>query len=229
MSISPALTKNAYAYEQVRLRIMNGELAPGQALAQSKLAAELGVSLTPMREALRRLDAEGLVTIDAHKNACVSTLTDAEARNLFTVRERLDPMAAALAAEHRTATDIEAIKAAAAAMKPLNKESTLEALGAHRDFHRAIYRASHNDVLINILDSLWDKADRYRQIALQERRDSATESKRVAAEHRQIMKAVIEGDAETAEEAMTTHVRESLGRLAIDVLANGTEQESATR
>jgi DNA-binding GntR family transcriptional regulator len=228
MSVPPALTKNAYAYEQVRLRIMTGDLTPGQPLAQSKLAAELGVSLTPMREALRRLDAEGLVTIDAHKNACVSALTDTEARNLFTVRERLDPMAAALAAEHRTQADIKAIKVAAAALKPLNKDANLEALGAHREFHRAIYRASHNDLLVNILESLWDKADRYRQIALPERCDSATEAKRVAAEHRQIMKAVIDGDPAAAQSVMTTHVRESLGRLAIEVLTEVTEQETAT-
>jgi DNA-binding GntR family transcriptional regulator len=219
LSFPPTLTKNAYAYEQVRLRIMNGELVPGQPLAQSKLAAELGVSLTPMREALRRLDAEGLVSIDAHKNACVAALTDTEARNLFTVRERLDPMAAALAAEHRTESDIAAIKTAAAAMKPLNKGTDLEALGAHRAFHRAIYRASHNELLINILESLWDKADRYRQIGLKERHDSAAEIKRIDAEHRNIMKAVIDGDAVAAEAAMTAHVRGSLGRRAIDILS----------
>ena len=214
----PALTKNAYAYQSVRERIMSGELAPGETLAQSQLAAELGLSLTPMREALRKLDAEGLVSIDAHRNARVARLTAVEARDLFLVRERLDPMAASLAAEHRTEADIEGIKKASEAMKPLADIADLAALAAHREFHRAIYRASHNELLISILESLWDKADRYRQVGLAARKDSAADKKRVAAEHQRIMEAVIAGDAAAAEKQMTAHVRGSLGRRAIDAL-----------
>lgn len=216
----PALTKNAYAYQSVRERIMSGELAPGETLAQSQLAAELGLSLTPMREALRKLDAEGLVSIDAHRNARVAQLTAAEARDLFLVRERLDPMAASLAAEHRTKADIERIKKAAEAMKPLADIADLAALAAHREFHRAIYRASHNELLVNILESLWDKADRYRQVGLAARKDSAADKKRVAAEHQRIMEAVIAGDTAAAERQMTEHVRGSLGRRAIDALGD---------
>lgn len=214
----PALTKNAYAYQSVRELIMSGAIPPGESLAQSQLAANLGVSLTPMREALRKLEAEGLITIDAHRNAKVAPLTAHEAQDLFQVRERLDPMAAALAAANRTADDIELILRAAATMKPLADTADLAALAAHREFHRAIYRASHNDLLINMLESLWDKADRYRQIGLAARKDSIADKDRVAAEHERIMQAVIGGNQERAEFEMTTHVRGSLGRRAIDAL-----------
>ncbi|GLB68891.1 GntR family transcriptional regulator [Arthrobacter mangrovi] len=219
MAMGRALTKNAYAYEEVRQRILVGSLEPGQALAQSQLAAELGVSLTPMREALRRLDAEGLVFIDAHKNARVATLSAVEATHLFEVRERMDPMAAALAAERRTDADIANIKAAAANLKPLEDKASLDALTAHRQFHRAVYTASHNDLLINLLEGLWDKADRYRQVGLNARKDSAADRKRVNREHESIMRAVINGDAAAAEKHMLAHVQGSLGRRAIDELA----------
>jgi len=219
MVVRQALTKNAYAYEEVRQRIMVGTLEPGQPLAQSQLAAELGVSLTPMREALRRLDAEGLVYIDAHKNARVATLSATEAKYLFEVRERMDPMAAALAAERRTDSDILRLKEAAARLKPLADESDLDALTAHREFHRAIYTASHNELLINLLEGLWDKADRYRQVGLKTRKDSAADRRRVDREHASIMKAVIAGNAAEAERQMLQHVQGSLGRRAIDELA----------
>ncbi len=219
MAVRQALTKNAYAYEEVRQRIMVGALEPGQPLAQSQLAAELGVSLTPMREALRRLDAEGLVYIDAHKNARVATLSATEAKHLFEVRERMDPMAAALAAERRTDSDIVRLKEAAARLKPLADESDLDALTAHREFHRAIYTASHNELLINLLEGLWDKADRYRQVGLKTRKDSAADRRRVDREHASIMKAVIAGNAADAERQMLQHVQGSLGRRAIDELA----------
>jgi DNA-binding GntR family transcriptional regulator len=219
MAVRQALTKNAYAYEEVRQRIMVGALEPGQPLAQSQLAAELGVSLTPMREALRRLDAEGLVYIDAHKNARVATLSATEAKHLFEVRERMDPMAAALAAERRTDSDIVRLKEAAARLKPLADESDLDALTAHREFHRAIYTASHNELLINLLEGLWDKADRYRQVGLKTRKDSAADRRRVDREHTSIMKAVIAGNAADAERQMLQHVQGSLGRRAIDELA----------
>lgn len=212
------MTKNAYAYHSVRELIMSGDLHPGEALAQAQLAADLGVSLTPMREALRKLEAEGLITIDAHRNAKVAPLTAREATDLFQVRERLDPMAALLAASNRTDDDIAQIRRAADRMKPLTDTADLQALAAHREFHRAIYRASHNDLLIGMLESLWDKADRYRQIGLASRKDSAADKSRVAREHERIMQAVIDGNAEAAEREMTDHVRGSLGRRAIDAL-----------
>lgn len=219
MAIGRPPTKNAYAYEEIRQRILTGALEPGQAVAQSQLAVELGVSLTPMREALRRLDAEGLVFIDAHKNARVATLSASEAAHLFEVRERMDPMGAALAAARRTETDIAKIKAAAAELKPLEDTMSLEALGAHRQFHRAIYTASHNDLLIGLLEGLWDKADRYRRIGLMARADSAADRARVNREHEAIMKSVIDGDATAAEEHMLRHVQGSLGRRAISELS----------
>jgi DNA-binding GntR family transcriptional regulator len=217
--VRPMLTKSDYAYGEVRERIMSGRLAQGATVNLEALAAELDVSTTPVREAMRRLASEGFVVLDAHRDAHVAPLTEAEARNLFEVRQQLDPLAIRLAAERRDAADRESIQEAAGHLEPLDAGSGLAALDAHRAFHVALYRASHNDLLISLLDGLWDKADRYRRAALESREDSAADRARVQAEHQSMMTAVLDGDADAAEEQMRRHVANSLGRRAIDVLA----------
>jgi DNA-binding GntR family transcriptional regulator len=215
----PTYTKSAYAYEELRRRVLSGELVQGQPISQEQLAAELGVSTTPLREALRRLDAEGLVTLDAHRDAKVSSLNADEARSLFEVREQLDPLATMLAAARRTAADMAAIKAALHDLEPLRSaRSDVQALLVHREFHRSVYTASHNPLLMSLLEGLWDKADRYRLVGLKSKADTDEDSERVREEHIAIADAVIAGDGKTAERLMKKHVRGSLGRRAIGAL-----------
>jgi DNA-binding GntR family transcriptional regulator len=216
---TPVFTKADYAYSEVRNRIMSGALAHGAVLNQEALAAELDVSTTPLREAMRRLSSEGLVILDAHRDARVAALTATEARSLFEIRQQLDPLAVRLAAERRDAVDVARIEDAAASLEPLDAGSSLAALEAHRAFHAALYRASHNDLLIGLLDGLWDKADRYRRVALEAREDSSDDRARVRAEHQALMAAVLDGDPDVAEQHMHRHVAGSLGRRAIDVLS----------
>ena len=126
------LTKTDYAYAALRERIMSGALPHGSPVSQEALAAELNVSTTPLREAMRRLASEGLVILDAHRDARVAPLTADEARSLFEVRQQLDPLAVRLAAERRSEADSARIKAAASSLKPLDAGSGLDALDAHR-------------------------------------------------------------------------------------------------
>jgi DNA-binding GntR family transcriptional regulator len=217
-------TKNDYAYAELQRRILTGVLPAGAVIPQAKLAAEIGVSTTPLREAIRRLSAEGMVELEAHRDARVTPVSADEARHLYQVRENLDPLAAALAAQMRTASDIAAISAAFDRLSPIASASDLDALVRHREFHRTVYRASGNPVLIDILERLWDKADRYRVIGLSHRGDSPEDRSRVTAEHRAIMEAVADGDADRANAVMRKHIGNSLGRRAIDALA----EDSAT-
>jgi len=220
-ALRPMLTKTDYAYTEVRERILSGRLRHGTTVGQEALAAELNVSTTPLREAMRRLASEGLVILDAHRDARVTPLTAAEARSLVEVRQQLDPLAVHLAAERRDTADRARIEEAAATLQPLDTGSGLAALEAHRAFHAALYRASHNDLLVGLLDGLWDKADRYRRATLEAGEDSPADRARVQAEHRAMMAAVLDGDPDAAEEHMRRHVANSLGRRAIDVLGDG--------
>ncbi len=97
------VTKCDSAYATIRQRILGGDLAPGQVLQQRELATALGISTTPLREALRRLATEGLVELDSHRDARIAALRAEQARDLLEVRLALDPVAASLAAQRRTA------------------------------------------------------------------------------------------------------------------------------
>jgi DNA-binding GntR family transcriptional regulator len=211
-------TKNDYAYAELRTRILNGELEAGAVIPQARLAQELGVSTTPLREAIRRLTAEGMIQLEAHRDARVTDVSAAEARHLYEVRESVDPLATALAAERHSESDLALMSRTLERLTPIRDVTNLDALMAHREFHRAVYRASGNPILIDILEKLWDKADRYRLIGLRAGGDTADDSERVATEHQAIFAAVAGGDPEAAAEVMRAHIGRSLGRRAIDAL-----------
>ncbi|PYC74977.1 GntR family transcriptional regulator [Micromonospora arborensis] len=211
-------TKSDFAYALVRDKILTNVYGPDTVLNQAALARELGISTTPLREALRRLKSEGLVELDAHRDARVTGLSAEEARDLLEMRRALDPLAAALAAERRATSDIAAMRAAYDRLRPLPDRPDAGDLTAHREFHRAIYTAAHNEVLIATLDGLWDKADRYRLVGLRDRRDQP-ERDETAAEHRAMLEAVIAGDGDRAATVLRTHIRGSLGAKALSSLS----------
>ncbi|SIO84496.1 GntR family transcriptional regulator [Nocardiopsis sp. JB363] len=218
MAPKQVFSKSEYAYEEMKQRILSDELRPGAAVNQEGIAAELGISTTPVREAFKRLASEGLMVLATHKDARVTELTFSEAQSLYEVRLNIDPLAARWAAERRTEGDISAIRTAVSALHPLTGTAELPALIAHREFHRAVYRASHNDPMIEILDSLWDKADRYRQFTLKYRSDTEAEIERVREEHQALADAVINGEPAAAEAVMREHISRSLGRQAMEKL-----------
>ena len=218
-------TKSDFAYRRVRELILSGQLEPGAVINQATLAREIGISTTPLREALRRLKQQGLVELDAHRDARVTPLDAEEARDLLEVRRSLDPLAASLAAERRTKQDIAEIRASLVGLVTLPSNPTVEQLVAHRRFHSAIYRASHNALLIDTLDGLWDTADRYRRHGLQVER-SAEERALKEQEHGLLLEAIVEGDAETAAEVMRAHIQTSLGAKSAWRLAKPAETQS---
>jgi DNA-binding GntR family transcriptional regulator len=176
-------SKSVFAYELVRARILRHEYVPGQTLNQAALADELGISTTPLREALRRLESEDLVELRTHSDARVTELSPEGARDLLELRLALDPMALSLAAERRTKGDISRIREAAVGMTALPDEPSISQLVTHRKFHQALYTASHNEALTRTLDSLWDKADRYRLMGLQVKRSQAERDERTREHH----------------------------------------------
>lgn len=220
------MTKAESAYELVREQVLSGDLEPGAVIAQATLARELGISTTPLREALRRLMTEGLVELDAHRDARVTRLTAEEARDLIEIRRSLDPLAAGLAAERRTREDLALIRATADELLPLRTDPGTAELLTHRRFHVAIYSASHNQMLVQTLDGLWDKADRYRRLALENGR-TEEDLDRTHTEHRAMVEAIAAGDADTAAAVMLAHVDASLGARAVDRLTSAAAQPVA--
>jgi DNA-binding GntR family transcriptional regulator len=207
-------TKSDYAYAKVRELILSGELPPGAVINQENLARTIGISTTPLREALKRLQQRGMVELGAHRDATVTTLSAEEARDLLEVRRALDPLAVALAAERRTKADIALMRAALDGPTTLPGNANFNMLVAHRRLHTAIYQASHNELLIETLDGCWDKADRYRMYGLQvERSDEERAQKDY--EHRLLVELVVAGDGATAAEVMREHIDTSLGAKSV--------------
>lgn len=222
MTSPPYPSKSQFAYTEVKRRILAEELAPGGAIGQERLAADLGISTTPLREALKQLAGEGLVTLHSHRDATVTDLTATEAGDLLDLRRVLDPFAAGLAAERRSDADLATMATALDALHPVAAQPTAESLHAHRAFHRAVYRASHSPSLITILDGLWDRSDRYRLLGLRRRTSPAEHVERVRAEHAAIADAVAAGDPVAARTLMLAHVDRSLiGTVIADLAADG--------
>lgn len=176
-------TKAEAVYEEIRRRILRGILPPASSLNQDALAPELGVSVTPVREAMRRLEAEGLVQFQAHKSVIVSPLSLDELSEIYDVRLQLDPYAAAVATT-------KAGEAALARIEQMARTEVsrdpLEQATINRAFHRAIYAESRNGLLIEILDGLWERTDRYRIMLV----STEVDVKVVVREHLEIVAAM---------------------------------------
>jgi DNA-binding GntR family transcriptional regulator len=210
-------SKSDVAYHELRRLILTGALPAGSRLAQYELADNLQMSITPLREAIRKLSSEGLIELDTHKDARVSAISAHEARQLFEVRLALDPAAVELAADRRTDDDIALMRATVVRLRPVTRQWGEDALVAHREFHRALYLASHNDMLIKLLDDLWDKSDRYRRLGLE--LPAGEEPRTIDLnEHHQILDLVVARDAAAAGAVTRRHTQRSLTAAAINSL-----------
>jgi DNA-binding GntR family transcriptional regulator len=200
---SPAatsLTKSEYAYTQLRRSILENELAAGTVLDQEPLARSLGVSTTPVREALRRLEAEHLVVSRAHRETVVAPVTPEFVEEIFQIRLALDPLAAELATVRATEDDLALI--ASFRPGPPGRATGVERFHFSRHLHRAIYTACGNTRLVEILEQLWDVSDRRRFATLKSQRAIAASH----TEHVQIIDAVLARDAARVRKLMLEHV-----------------------
>lgn len=201
------LTKADMAYRRVREEIVEGAMAPGSAIDQEALAARLGLSTTPVREALRRLESESLVVSRPHRDTIVAPLTREQLEDTYTVRLALDPLAISIAARQAPDTELRSIlqlaHQAAADADPVSQ------MYQNRNLHRAMYRACGNAVLIQMLDALWDSSDRYRLATLQDDRTGL----RARTEHTDIAEAMVARHPAKAAKLMRQHVADSLARI----------------
>lgn len=197
-------TKSEWAYEEVRNMILGGELKPGATVNQEELASELNISVTPLREALRRLEGEGFATLNAHRTLTINGLRADELEDVYAMRLLLDPFAVSLATQRMTADQV-AVVTRLAKVHPRGGPTVI--LAANREFHRAVYAASGNSFLTRTLDQLWSAADRYRLALISEH---GSVMPRVDAEHSEIADAVAARDAAKAEALMYRHVSTTL-------------------
>lgn len=191
-----------FVYTTLRSEIMDGALAPGHRLREQELSERLQVSRTPVREALSRLQADGLLVMQQRSGMAVAELDDAGIIELYETREALEGTAAQLAARYANPRDIAAIRAALAAEEQAPDDLVLQQRH-NRAFHAVVLAASHNRFLVKSLQVLHDA------LALLGPTTLARPGRRERAqgEHRGILEAIERRDAVGAEALMRAHVR----------------------
>ncbi len=144
--------------------ILSGELKPDERLRQDELANNFGVSTMPIREALRHLQAEGLVAFHPRRGATVARLTTAEYEEIYRIREELEILACRWAAEHFERIPIDQLKRLLAEIEIAeNNLDVPRRLELVRDFFFSIFEASEKEHLLRVLSSLWDLSQQYRR------------------------------------------------------------------
>ena len=214
------VTKAEAVYLETRARILTGTLLPGLQVNQEALAGSLGVSITPLREALRRLEMEGLARLEAHRSVIIAPLTGRELDELYVIRMELDALAAGLAAAKASGAQVSLIGEFA---RRKAVKDPLAQLERNRTFHRAIYASCENAALIAYLDQLWDRTDRYRFILVKQELLGGPASTQ---DHIDIADAVAAGNAERAAQLTRDHIARSRKSIA-DIINARTAREHA--
>lgn len=195
------LTHAATVYEYVQRAIMDGTLAPGEVLREASVAEWCGVSRTPVREALQRLEQDGLVRRTA-TGMVVRQRTIEETLDMYDARLLLEAAAAKFAAERRTDVDLWQLKAALQAGEKALPDAASELVAANTQFHEAVWRASHSQSLLELLERLVNRW-RYPETTL----TTPGRWEQAMVEHRALFEAIASRDAEKAYALAEAHLK----------------------
>lgn len=202
------------AYTAIKEKIVNCEYLPETVLNEAGLIAELGVSRTPIREALSRLEHENLVRIMPKRGIFVTGFSLSDVREIYQVRELMEPHIIRLWGARIAKPVLETLKTTLLAMKPDTPEREFYRLDF--ELHRTIYDHCENKHFVQLLDRVFDQNHRIRILSgkLQHRLESSRE------EHLAIVEALLAGDTEAAARAMAAHLEQSR-KAAFDSLMLG--------
>ena len=201
-------------FNTLRQAILRGELKPGERLMEIQLANKLGVSRTPIREAIRKLELEGLVLMIPRKGAEVAEITEKSLRDVLEVRRALEELSVQLACEKITKEEIRELERVAKEFQQVVKSSDItEIAEVDVRFHDIIYTATDNQKLIQLLNNLREQMYRYRVEYL--KRDGVFPQ--LIAEHEAIIRHIENNEKEKATEVMCRHIDNQV-EAVIDVI-----------
>ncbi|TDN92169.1 GntR family transcriptional regulator [Microbacterium sp. BK668] len=196
--------------EALRSAILDGRYAPGERIRQEVLAERYGASRVPVREALRMLDAEGLVTLVANTGAWVSRISLAECEEMYQIRERIEPLLLRFNLPLLSPADVAELARLADAMEAT--DDVEEFLALDRAFHLSCYDLVPTSVLGDLVRQLWNRTQHYRRAFTRVFRAEGDRS--VHHEHHLLVAALRRGDADEAERVLAGHIRRTRLELA---------------
>ena len=188
---------------ELRLRILNGTLAPGERIRQEEVAEDFGASRLPVRDALRRLEADGLVTIVANTGAWVSKLSESECADAYQIRERLEPLLLEQGMLRLDEGEIKELEDLATSME--QAEDVESFLRLDREFHLLTYSEAPAGMVRDLVERLWNTTQHYRRAFAQ---INGIDSKSVThMEHRLIIDSIRRKDIDEAQRVLAGHIR----------------------
>lgn len=204
----PARQSAEYVYRRVRNAILDAELAPGETMSQVALAEELGVSRTPLREALRMLQGEGLIEARANRRVRVAPMSADDLEQLAALRVTLEAQALRLSVPRMTPEHLARLEGAIAEMAHYAEQRDMRRwLVPHAEYHRGLTDLA-GERFASLLAQLFDHAERYRRLHI-----GHGPSAWATADHREILDAVKAGDGPLAASMLAQH----LSRVAFEV------------
>lgn len=196
-------------FDHLETDILSGKYSRGEVLTESKLSQELGVSRTPIREALRRLEQEHIIE-ETGKGSVVIGISEKDVDDIFVIRKQLETLAAGIAAENCTEEQLSKLREALELQEfYLEKGDAEQIKQMDNRFHYIVYRLSGSTVFYDILVPLHKKIQKYRKIAVQ----SSGRAKASVEEHRKIYEAIASGNKALAEKYVLEHVENAYSHI----------------
>ena len=192
--------------ESLREAIRRGILKPGERIMEIQLAEELGVSRTPVREAIRKLELEGYVVMMPRRGTYVANMSIRDINEIFEIRTSLESLSNGLAAEHITDEELEHLQRLLVIIGGYIKEGNMEKIvETDIEFHDLMYHAARNQRLVGIISNLRDQLTRFRTLSMSHpgRLEATLE------EHKAIVEAIANGDRRSASKAAERHMENS--------------------
>lgn len=200
---------NASVYSELRKRIVTGFISPDHELSTRSLAGELGVSQTPVRDALSRLSAEGAVSIRSKRRVRVPEMTSERFDDLLRCRLLLEPEAAALAVPHLTPEDVRHLRELNTALEAAVKAGDAAAyMQTNYDFHFALYRAQPQKTLTQLIETLWLQFGPYMRVLY-----GRVSNANLNVSHEAAIKAIEALDADALRAAIASDIADGMGLL----------------
>lgn len=192
------------AYDRLLTAIQEGELKPGTRIREVDLAEQFGISRTPIRDAILKLESEGLLIHEARKGAVIKSLSHREIIELYAMREVLEGTAARYAAQHASVAELDELHALNILMNECRDEP-VRAVSLNRQFHNLLYNCANNRYLLGALRGLSNA------MALLGKTTLADPARTAEAfeEHNRIVNAIIERDGDSAELAARVHIQKA--------------------
>lgn len=189
-------------FEHLEINILSGKYSKGETLTESKLSVELGVSRTPIREALRRLEQEHLIE-EAPKGVVVVGITEKDLDDIFAIRLKLEGHVAAMAAKNHTEDELAIVREALEFQEfYLDKNDPDRIKSMDSRFHETIYKMSGSTIFYDVLEPLHKKILKYRKASV----SNTSRAEASVAEHRAIYEALVARDSELASKLIVEHL-----------------------